>query len=323
MRNVTRSVIVTGMVLGCICGAQAGVVIDWVPVGDPGNAADDLGDGAVAYSYYIDKYEVTTSQYADFLNTVAADDPYELYNPDMEGGMAACGIIRTGSPGSYEYGVIPGRENKPVNYVSFWDSCRFANWMHNGQGSGDTETGAYTLTPEAVANNTVTRNPGAQVFVTSNDEWCKAAYYKGGGLDAGYWYYATQASDWDWPDPEAPPGASSVGSANWYYAVYDLTDVGAYTFKPSVSAYGTFDQTGNVEEWNEAIAETTFRCLRGGAWDSPWLKGIQYAIGRKCSWYLSPTYEENTLGFRIGAIPEPATIALLVLAGLVVMRRRR
>ena len=29
--------------------------------------------------------------------------------------------------------------NKPVNYVSFWDAARFANWLTNGQGSGGTE----------------------------------------------------------------------------------------------------------------------------------------------------------------------------------------
>ena len=39
---------------------------------------------------------------------------------------------------------------RPVNYVSYWDSCRFANWLNNGQptgpqGAGTTETGAYTL----------------------------------------------------------------------------------------------------------------------------------------------------------------------------------
>jgi hypothetical protein len=39
--------------------AQA-VTIDWVTVGDPGNAADDTGYGSAAYTYQIGKYEVTT-----------------------------------------------------------------------------------------------------------------------------------------------------------------------------------------------------------------------------------------------------------------------
>ena len=32
-----------------------------------------------------------------------------------------------------------------MNYVSYFDALRFANWMNNGQESGDTESGAYTL----------------------------------------------------------------------------------------------------------------------------------------------------------------------------------
>jgi formylglycine-generating enzyme len=44
--------------------AQAGPInVDLVTVGDPGNAADSTGYGAVAYPYSIGKYDVTTSQY--------------------------------------------------------------------------------------------------------------------------------------------------------------------------------------------------------------------------------------------------------------------
>jgi hypothetical protein len=49
------------------------------------------------------------------------------------------------------YSAIGGRENKPVNYVPFLDSLRFANWLHNGQPTGaqdntTTENGAFTIT---------------------------------------------------------------------------------------------------------------------------------------------------------------------------------
>ncbi len=57
--------------------AQAVVNIDWVTVGDPGNACDSHPygcPGAVAYEYRIGKYEVTNAQYAEFLNAVAATD---------------------------------------------------------------------------------------------------------------------------------------------------------------------------------------------------------------------------------------------------------
>ena len=59
------------------------VTIDWVTVGDAGNAADTTGYGAVADAYRIGKYEVTIQHYTDFLNAVATTDPYSLYNTRM------------------------------------------------------------------------------------------------------------------------------------------------------------------------------------------------------------------------------------------------
>ena len=61
-------------------GAAQAVVIDTVPVGNAGNAADTTGYGSVAYTYNIGKYEVTAGQYTAFLNAVAATDTYALYN---------------------------------------------------------------------------------------------------------------------------------------------------------------------------------------------------------------------------------------------------
>jgi len=52
-------------------------MIDYVTVGDPGNVDDTQGNGygGVNYAYNIGKYETTNSQYAEFLNAVAAADP--------------------------------------------------------------------------------------------------------------------------------------------------------------------------------------------------------------------------------------------------------
>ncbi len=115
--------------------AQAGLInIPMVTVGDPGNQADTqvmfidgtTGYGAVSYVYQIGKYDVTTSQYAAFLNAVAATDAYGLYSPQMASVtlFAPCGIVQNGVSGSFTYSVTPGHENFPVNYVSWGSAVR-------------------------------------------------------------------------------------------------------------------------------------------------------------------------------------------------------
>ena len=175
--------------------------LDFVTVGDPGNAASSTGYGAVAYSYDIGKYDVTVAQYTTFLNSVATTgDPYGLYNTWMAGSYG-CGIERSRSAGSYTYSVLPGWGNMPVNYVSWGDAARFCNWLDNGQpvgseGPSTTEAGAYTLNggTSLAALMAVTRNAGATYFIPSENEWYKAAYYKGGSSNAGYWTYPTKSN---------------------------------------------------------------------------------------------------------------------------------
>ena len=111
-------------------GAYA-INIDTVPVGNPGNAADTTGYGAVGYDYDIGTYEVTGAQYAQFLNAVAATDPYGLYNTHMGAGDWACKIQRSGTSGSYTYSVADDWANRPVNLVSWYDAARFCNWLTN------------------------------------------------------------------------------------------------------------------------------------------------------------------------------------------------
>jgi len=149
-------------------------------VGDVGNVADSTGYGAVNYQYSIGRYEVTNAQYVSFLNAKAVDDPHGLYNPYMSSTPHG-GITRAGASGAFTYSTIAGREDWAVNYVSFWDAARFVNWMQNGQGDGDTESGTYSLSASGMYANSIVRNAGSTWAVASRDEWYKAAYYRGGG----------------------------------------------------------------------------------------------------------------------------------------------
>lgn len=294
------------------------VTMDWTPIGNPGNACDpqfpSLCFGDVGYTYSIGTYEVTNAQYAEFLNAkAAAGDPLGLYEPSMGFGSFG-GITVSGNPGSFTFSAVPGRADMPVNLVSFYDALRFANWMNNGQGNADTETGAYTITAQGIADNSITRNAGATIFLPSEDEWYKAAYYN-----------AATTSYFDYPAGTntrtvcAAPGATpNTGNCD-NVAAGDLTDVGSYT--GSASPYGTFDQGGNVWEWNEAIFPTTShpeitgRGLRGGVWvysSDLFAASVRISDGPSINNFLD--------GFRVAMIPEPGTgllmsIGLLGLAG--------
>jgi len=270
---------------------KAPITIKMVTVRHPGNANDPLTGnvfGGVDHKYQIGKYEVTIHQYAKFLNSVAASDPYALYNPSMGTDVRVAGIRRIGSAGSYQYEVIapagdkpagadsPG--NRPITYIDWFDAARFANWMHNGRGSGGTENGAYTLNG-ATSGNAVAVNPGARYYLPTESEWYKAAYYspklKSGA--GGYYLYATQSNS-------APGNAigPAPGQANFYadsgtYSLTQspfladnqnyLTNVGAFSSSPSF--YGTFDQGGNAYEWNDLTGKAgSLRSLRSGFFQS-------------------------------------------------------
>lgn len=285
--------------------AHATISIPTVPVGNSGNAADPLtGFGSVAYAYNIGTTEVTNAQYAAFLNAVAATDSSSLYNTKMANSFG--GITRAGSPGSYTYSTVSGRENAPVNYVSFWDACRFANWLHNGQGSGDTETGAYTLTAGGISANTVTRNSGWRWAVTSENEWYKAAYHEpagAGGDSDNYWLYPTSTNT-------APTGTQG----NFDNALGAPMPVGSY----AANYYGTFDMGGNVWEWNDAIINGSSRGIRGGAFNDG--AASQAADPRSAT---VATNEFPVYGFRVTQLPAPSSVALLAIGGLAAGARRR
>jgi formylglycine-generating enzyme required for sulfatase activity len=170
----------------------------FVPVGDFINPNDTSppGYGTVGYLYHIQKYEVTNAEYASFLNSIAVTDTYNCYNTSM-GSDNRGGISRSGVNGSYSYTTKTNMSNKPVNFISWFNAARFANWLHNNMPSGSqnsltTESGAYYLNG-TTSDATITRISGAKYALPTEDEWYKAAYYKGGSSNAGYWNYATQS----------------------------------------------------------------------------------------------------------------------------------
>ena len=310
------------------------VTLDWVLVDEKGNPADSAPNcvasapdcGSVPQLYHIARTELTNAQYAEFLDAVAKADPNGLYNPAM-GSDARGGITRSGSSGHYKYTVKSGRASEPVVFVSFYDGLRFANWLHNGQptgaqGSGTTESGAYALTPGGITANSIVRSGGAQFFVPTENEWYKAAYYEP-ALDL---YYNTPTGTDLAPESDPPPGGSN--SANVWEGTYAvtgsaildpgfdyLTDAGAYA--SAASPFGTFDQAGNVWEWNETI-DGVYRGLRGGGWnDNPTYASASIVVTD------DPTREGDDVGLRLATVPEPGQLLLLATGALALAATRR
>jgi sulfatase modifying factor 1 len=290
------------------------ITINTVPIGNANNAGDVQGAaiyGRVTADYRIASTEVTNSQYVAFLNAVAATDPNGLYNNSMAASSRG-GITRSGSSGSYTYsvkpdatGVLPNNGtytygDKPVVFVSFFDSIRFANWVNNGAtASSSTETGAYTL----ASGNTVARNPGALWFIPTEDQWYKAAYYN--PSTSTYFDYPTKSNT----APNNNPPSSDTGnsanflgpSPNFNYTVdisYPYTSAGSYLL--SKSAYGTSDQGGNAWEWTETASTSANRIRRGGSADDD-----VATLNANYRETFPITAEFDDVGFRLATIAVP------------------
>ncbi|MBI2825524.1 MAG: SUMF1/EgtB/PvdO family nonheme iron enzyme [Planctomycetia bacterium] len=316
------------------------VTIPTVPVGNPGNAADTTGYGAVAYGYRIGTFEVTNAQYAEFLNSVAtnpdsSNNNYSLFAVAMEsdprGGIDQTVVDVQGTAVLLRYSTKPNMADKPVNFVTWYDAARYVNWL-NGTG---TENGAYTLlggtaTPSNAGS--ITRDGAAKWFLPSEDEWYKAAYHDptlAGGAD-DYWDYptrsniaptsATAGATGNITNPGANVANYNLG-ADWNSEDGNVTAVGS-AGPLSASYYGTYDQGGNVAEWNEATSSGGLaRGLRQGSWmnAAPELASSFGDFGGAASEY-------PTIGFRVATVPEPASFVLAArgaIGFICVARRRR
>ena len=300
--------------------------LKFVTVDDPGNAADTTGYGSVPYTYQMGKYDVTVGQYCEFLNAVAKTDDYGLYNAGManpsyhspDGWYSGCGITQSSSSGIFTYSVRPGSANFPANWVSWGSAARFCNWLQNGQptsgveNGSTTENGAYTLNGATTdtALMAISRNAGAAYCIPSENEWYKAAYYKGGGTNAGYWTYTTKSNSL--PGNTLPDTGNNANYYNGSYTdpTYYLTPVGEFSASPG--PYGTFDMGGNVWQWNESNLAVSGHGLRGGSF----CNGPYYLPASNSPYDYSTVGLSGVIGFRVASVPEPGSIVLLLAGGL-------
>ena len=179
-------------------------------------------------------------------------------------------------------------------------------------------------------------NSGATVYIPTEDQWYKAAYYKGGSTNAGYWTYATQSDSAPTAVTAGSTGIGSSGStgnfanynfaADWNSQDGNVTTVGT---NGGASAYDAFDMSGNMYEWNDLTgAAGSTRGTRGGSW---WDNNVNVSdLSSSNSYTISPSDEDDIYGFRLAspvAVPEPSTwvmgLAGIACGGYSLFRRRK
>lgn len=331
LRRLATAAVVSFLVSLATPNAHA-VAIDWVTVGSPGNANDTTGYGAVNAEYRIMAFEFTNSQYVAFLNAVDPDgsNPNSIWNSSMDSGPRGGISQNLGAPTGSRYAVKSNMGNKPANYVGWWDAARVSNWLHNGaQTYGSTDasatapqnTGAYSV-GTATSGTAVPVNPGALFYLPTENQWYKAAFYNptlntGAG---GYRLYANGFSAQPTAVTANGTGDGSAGGignfanynagADWNGQDGNVTTVGT---NGGASYYGTFDQSGNVWEWNDLTGLVT-GSTRG-------IRGADYFFP---AFFMSSSYrdesgtsnENDNIGFRLAAaaVPEPSTYAMALAA---------
>lgn len=321
--------------------ATAEVMIDWVTVGNPGNAGQELvysgtarTFGAVDYEYRIMKYEWTNFQYTQFLNAIdpAGSNPNGVWNISM-GSQTVGGISRdTSAAVGSRYAVKTDMGDKPVNYIDWFRGARVANWLHNGgltYGSTDNSAsapqniGAYTL-GTATSGTAPAKNADALFWIPTENEWYKAAYYNP-TLNSGTGGYTVYGNGFDSIPTAVTADVTGIGSASsgtigsgtgnfaninngavWNGLTGNVTTVGT---NGAASYYGAYDMSGNVSEWNDLNGTAqTDRGVRGGSYSQSSSQAARFARRD-----LAASAPSDVFGFRLVSpviVPEPATLAL-------------
>ena len=294
--------------------------IEFVEIGDPGNAPDTSGDpnpaGSVDYVYRIGKYEISRET---------------IERANAEGGLELTSRF------------VPGRTRPamPATEVSWNEAARFTNWLNTSQGSPEaykfaTKPGEVGYNPNEnillweppdagydVDNRF--RNSQAKYFLPSVNEWYKAAYFDpdaNGGVGE-YWDFPT-GSD------HAPREVASGTDAETA-VIFSAEGPADITQAGGLSPYGVMGLGGNVWEWAETEFDLTnhdsssVRDVRGGFFSS---SEELSASNRVCAEILSvgcayPTHATPLVGFRVASIPEPSSLQLGWFGILGLLQRRR
>lgn len=274
--------------------------LDFVDIGNAGNAADTTGYGAVPYAYRVGTYEISQ----DAITKATAS------------GMA-----------NVTAGAWTG--NQPAANISWYEAAAFVNWLNTSTG----KTAAYDLTYNnfewsmnlwssgdawQLGGENLYRNKDAYYFLPSENEWYKAAYYNAAATT--YFDYPTGSDTAPAPVTSGTNAGTAVYGQSFEQGPAGVNDAGG------LSPYGTMGQGGNVFELTESASAGTNsspsegRAWRGGEWSEP-----EFYLLSSSRLGDHPPFEKSiSIGFRVASVPEPSTYALVLMgAGALCLWRRR
>jgi formylglycine-generating enzyme required for sulfatase activity len=293
--------------------------MDFVTIGNPGNAADTTGipnpAGSVGRTYDINTFEVSRAMITAY-----------NANPGVVG--ITMQDMSSGPGGSNNGG---NGVNRPATGITWNEAARFVNWLNIQKGFAP----AYKYTNNAVdtnltpwtANDTLDydasnpyRSKRSNFFLPSFNEWYKAAYYdpSANGGSGGYWDYANGSNT----APTAVAGGTTANTAVYNQPASqgpaDVKNAGG------LSKYGVMGLGGNVFEWEESSADlsnsdgSSNRGWRGGSWIQP--ASLMSSSSRGTD--FTPNGEDNEIGFRVASynsdavVPEPSMMVIGMVFGL-------
>lgn len=295
--------------------------IEFVPIGDPGNSADEsvrAPAGAVDYFYRIGKHEISREM---------------IDNANAVGGL---GI----SQSSMAFVVGGPRPAMPATGIKWNEAARFVNWMNTSKGFEpayrfSTQPGEagyrvdenillWTANDAGFDAANPFRNSRARYFLPSFDEWYKAAFYdpRANGGIGGYWDYPTGSN----LPPIAVLSGTDAGTAVFGQDISQQIDIGPSDILAAggLSPYGVMALGGNVYEFLETESDRrnddplSTRIARSGNWS-----GHHSSLMAYYSIPRGPTYEDGSTGLRVASVPEPSKVLLMIIGIAAASRRRR
>lgn len=324
--------------LGLAAGGALGqdYDIDWVTIGDVGNAAypgdqfgQNEGRGSVGYEYRIGRYEVTTGQWLEFVNTYSTQSD-ELSRFALPFHWGATTDRDYDGPGS-RYKLRDGVEQAamiPVLGMDWREAAMFTNWLHNNKSSdlSAIEDGAYDISTfgtnnDGTFNDQHAHHPDAKFWIPTLDEWLKAAHYDPNRSDDDGWWLYNHTSN-EAPVSGFPGDGETSTGLDW--STDGVRDIPLGSYLETLSPWGLLDTSGGAEEWTEEIkGRAEFRVTKGAGVAEP--PEYSYLDQAGFDFWKRPNFPELRSGLRVvGLVPTPGSM-VLVPAGLVCLgwRKRR